>query len=60
MSNREEQKLVQKSIPGTMNREQRFAKVEHAENTGETLKRIAVYFGKERGTVCGKIGRAHV
>ena len=55
MSNREEQKLVQKSIPGTMNREQRFAKVEHAENTGETLKRIAVYFGKERGTVCGML-----
>ena len=38
-----------------MNREQRFAKVEHAENTGETLKRIAVYFGKERGTVCGML-----
>ena len=60
-----DQKLAERNIPGMMNRNQRFAEVQHAENTGATLKRIAVYFAKEKmmvsamlavvicGTLCG-------
>lgn len=48
-----EQKLVPKGIPGTMNREQRFAKAEHAKDVGGTLKRIVVYFIRERSMVLG-------
>lgn len=52
-------------MPGSMNREQRFAEVQRAENINGTLKRIAVYFAKEKfivfcmlavvifGTLCG-------
>ena len=65
MSEHKEEKLVQRNIPGMMNRGQRFAQVEHAENAGAALKRIAVYFAKEKimvsimlavvifGTLCG-------
>ncbi len=46
-------KLMQRNIPGMMNREQRFAEVQHAENMGATIKRIAFYFGKDkRSVVC--------
>ncbi len=60
----EEQKLRERNIPG-MNRHERFVEAEHAENAGETLKQIAVYFAREKvmvgamlaavifGTVCG-------
>lgn len=60
-----EQKLAERNIPGMMNRNQRFAEVEHARNSGATLKRLAVYFAKEKrvvsamltvvifGTLCG-------
>ena len=51
MSTEKNQKLVQRSIPGAMKREQRFAEVEHAENIGETLKRIAVYLVRDKMTV---------
>ena len=37
-----------KNVPGSMNREQRFAEVQRAENINGTLKRIAVYFAKEK------------
>ncbi|MGM9603480.1 MAG: ABC transporter ATP-binding protein [Faecousia sp.] len=46
-----DQKLVERNIPGGMNRGQRFAEVEHAENITGTLKRIAKYFIREKGTV---------
>lgn len=51
MSNNKEQKTMQRGIPGTMNREQRFAEVEHAEDINGTLKRIATYFLQDKVTV---------
>ncbi len=60
-----DKKLVERNIPGMMNRSSRFAEVEHAANLGGTLRRIASYFAHERwlvaamlaivvtGTVCG-------
>lgn len=48
MSEQKEQKLVERNIPGMMNRNQRFAEVQHAGNPGATLRRIAVYFAKEK------------
>lgn len=65
MSNTTEQKLMQRSIPGTMNRDQRFGEVEHAEDVNGTLKRIVAYMMQDKvivlcmlavvllGTVCG-------
>lgn len=65
MQENKEQKLAERNIPGMMNRGQRFAETQHAENASETLKRIAVYFAKEKilvsamlavvifGTLCG-------
>lgn len=64
MKARDEQRLVERSIPG-MNRGTRFAEVQHAEHAGATLKRIAAYFSHEKtmvvcmlavvvfGTICG-------
>ena len=58
-------KLIDRSMPGMMTRNARFAEVEHAENVGATLRRIFSYFARERsmvlamiavvvfGTVCG-------
>ena len=65
MPEQKDQKLAERNIPGMMNRGQRFAEVQHAENIKGTLKRIAVYFVKEKamvfcmlaivvfGTLCG-------
>lgn len=65
MSGEKEQKLAERNIPGMMARGQRFAQVEHAQNSGAALKRIAVYFAREKmaviamlavvifGTLCG-------
>lgn len=65
MAEQKEQKLVERNIPGMMNRGQRFAEVQHAENIGATLRRISTYFAKEKfmvfgmlivvifGTICG-------
>lgn len=59
-----EQKLAEQNIPG-MNKHNRFAEVEHAENATTTLKRIWTYFSQEKlmlivmlvvvvfGTFCG-------
>lgn len=64
MSANNDSKLIERNIPGANNRN-RFSEVEHAENIGATLKRIATYFGRERtmvicmlavvvfGTLCG-------
>ena len=65
MFEQKEQKLIERNIPGMMNRGQRFAQVQHAQNSGAVLKRIAVYFAREKtavlamfsvvifGTLCG-------
>ncbi|MBQ8906824.1 MAG: ABC transporter ATP-binding protein, partial [Ruminococcus sp.] len=60
-----EPKLEERNIPGMMNRNARFAEVEHAEHIGKTLMRILTYFAHEKfiviamllivmfGTLCG-------
>lgn len=60
-----DKKLIERNVPGMMNRGTRFAEVEHAENVSDTLKRIVSYFAKEKvmvismlaivifGTLCG-------
>lgn len=50
MDSHKEQQLEMKVIPGMRSRE-RFMEVQHAENPGQTLKRIGVYFYKEKGMV---------
>lgn len=47
-------KLAERNIPG-MNRHNRFAEVEHAENIGATLKRIVSYFVHEKTLVIGML-----
>ena len=59
-----EKKTIERNIPG-MNRNARFAEVEHAANAGATLRRIWTYFAHEKamllsllavvvfGTLCG-------
>lgn len=51
MNTEQEQKIAERNIPGRTSHAQRFAEVEHAENIGATLKRIALYFIQEKGTV---------
>ena len=51
MDKSKDQKLMQRNIPGMMNREQRFAEVQHAENVGATIKRIISYFGTNKKSV---------
>ncbi|MBD5547143.1 MAG: ABC transporter ATP-binding protein [Lachnospiraceae bacterium] len=65
MSEKKEQKILEHNIPGTINRGQQFAEVQHAQNSGAALKRIETYFAKEKmmvsamlaavifGTLCG-------
>jgi len=65
MSVSQEQKNVERNIPGMMNRRERFMEAEHAENMGVTVRRIAAYFIREKklvvcmlmvvvfGTLCG-------
>lgn len=48
-------KIAERNIPGMMNRGQRFAQVEHAENVGATLGRIMTYFTREKAMVCGML-----
>lgn len=50
MREQNDQKLAERNIPG-MNRHERFVQVEHAENAGKTLKRVATYFAHEKNTV---------
>lgn len=64
MGENKDQKPVEQNIPG-MNRGQRFAEVQHADDAGATLKRIIAYFIHEKtmvismlvivvfGTLCG-------
>ena len=65
MSREQDSKLAERNIPGMMNRRDRFAEPEHADNIGVTVRRIALYFVNEKklfagmlavvlsGTVCG-------
>lgn len=55
MSQEKDKKLAERNIPGMMNRGQRFTEVQHAENAGATLKRIAAYFAKEKIMVFGML-----
>ena len=55
MSGLNEQKpQVNRNIPG-MNRRVRFVEVQHAENAGETVKRIVTYFTQEKKFVIGML-----
>lgn len=47
-------RAAERSIPG-WNRNARFAEVEYAENTTGTLKRIAVYFIREKALAAGML-----
>lgn len=51
MSTNQERKIADQNIPGRPAHGQRFAEVEYAENIGATLKRIVVYFLREKGIV---------
>ena len=42
-----EKRTAESRVPA-LNRGQRFAEVEHAQNVGATMKRLALYFAKER------------
>lgn len=65
MSTGQNQKTIERNIPDMMNRQERFAKVEHADHVGATLWRIVTYFMCEKilvicmlavvifGTLCG-------
>lgn len=50
----DEKKLMERNIPG-MNRHERFVEVEHAENVGATLGRLAAYFAREKVLVAGML-----
>ena len=47
--------LAARNIPGMMNRNQRFAQVEHAEHAETALRRLAAYFAKERAMALGML-----
>lgn len=65
MSTNQNQKTAERNIPGMMNRHERFAETEHADNIRGTVRRIVTYFMREKtlvicmiaivisGTLCG-------
>lgn len=55
MAEQKDQKIAERNIPGMMNRGQRFAQVQHAENIKATLGRIMTYFTREKAMVCGML-----
>ncbi len=55
MSEQKEQKLMERNIPGMMNRGARFAEVEHAEHMGAALRRLAACFAREKTVVFGML-----
>lgn len=55
MAEQKEQKIAERNIPGMMNRGQRFAEVQHAENVTATLVRIMTYFAREKVMVVGML-----
>lgn len=54
MSEPRDQKLEMRNIPGMRSRE-RFVEAEHAQNVGDTLKRIIAYFIHEKILVFGML-----
>lgn len=55
MSKNENLKLAERNIPGMMNRHERFAEAEHADNIGAALRRIVKYFMREKKLVGGML-----
>ncbi len=55
MPEQKDQNIADRNIPGAMRRGQRFAEVQHAENVKGTLKRVAVYFVREKAIVFGML-----
>ncbi len=51
MSAERNQRLGERSIPGMMSRQQRFAEAEHADNAGAAARRIVTYFMREKTLV---------
>lgn len=49
-------KIMERNIPGMNSRNNRFMTVEHAENVGDTLRRIVTYFVHEKMMVIGMLG----
>ena len=50
----DEKKLVERSLPG-INRRERFVEVEHAQNAGAALKRLAACFAGEKALMAGML-----
>lgn len=55
MSREQDPKLAERNIPGMMNRRERFAEPEHADDSKVTVRRIATYFGEEKRLVAGML-----
>ena len=55
MSKEQDSRLAERNIPGMMNRRERFAEPEHADNIGGTVRRIAAYFVEEKRLVAGML-----
>ncbi len=55
MAEQKDQKIIERNIPGMMNRGQRFAEVQHAENVRATLRRIMIYFTREKAMLGGML-----
>ncbi len=65
LAERKQERIDARKIPGAPDRSQRFAQVEHAENAGAALRRLAACFAREKkmvsamlavvlfGTLCG-------
>ena len=55
MSREQDSKLAERNIPGMMNRRDRFAEPEHADDIKATVRRIAAYFVEEKRLVAGML-----
>ena len=55
MSKEQDSKLAERNIPGMMNRRDRFAEPEHADDIKATVRRIAAYFMEEKRLVAGML-----
>ncbi len=55
MNKEQDSKLVERNISGMMNRRERFAEPEYANNITATVRRIAAYFVKEKKLVAGML-----
>lgn len=55
MSKEQDSRLAERNIPGMMNRRERFVEPEHADNIEAAVRRIGVYFVKEKKLVAGML-----